>query len=71
MKKLRGSYNDDANKIAKKGTKEKSAIKNLNFLINLSMVSKDTKPVPEEPKTFTKAWNHPNANSCKKVAKGN
>ena len=42
---------------------EKSAIKNLNFLIDLAMMTTDTKPVPEEPKTFTKAWNHPNASS--------
>ena len=35
IKKLQALYNDDANKIIKKVTKEKSAIKNLNFLINL------------------------------------
>ena len=38
----------------------------LNFLINLVMVTNDTKPIPEEPKTFNKAWDHPNENSCKK-----
>ena len=30
------------------------------------MVTSDTKPIPEEPTTFAKAWNHPNANSCAK-----
>ena len=63
MKKLQASYNNDANKIIKQATWEKSAIENLNFLIDLDMVTTDTKPIPEEPKTFTKAWNHPNANS--------
>ena len=59
----KASYNDDAKKIVKQATQEKSAIKKLNFLINLAMVTTDTKPVPEEPNTFTKAWNHPSANS--------
>ena len=45
---------------------KKAPCKNLNFLINLSMVTIDTKPVPEESKIFIKAWNHPNWNSCKK-----
>ena len=27
------------------------------------MVTNDTSPVPEEPKTFNTAWDHPNANS--------
>ena len=27
------------------------------------MVTNNTKPVPEEPKTFKKAWDHPNTNS--------
>ena len=63
MKKLQALYNNDATKTIKQATQEKSAIKNLNFLINLVMVTTDTKPIPEEPKTFTEAWNHPNANS--------
>ena len=63
MKKLQALYNVNVNKIVKQGTKEKSAIENLNFLIDLAMVTTDTKPVTEEPKTFVKAWNHPNANS--------
>ena len=62
-------YNDDANKIDKQATQEKSAIKNLNFLINLAMVTSDTKPLPEEPKTFTEAWNHTNAYSSAKWRK--
>ena len=66
MKKLQASYNDNASKIIEQATKEKSAIKNSNFLINLAMVTGNTKPVPEEPKTFTEAWNHPNANFCTK-----
>ena len=66
MKKLQASYNDNANKIVKQAMNENRAIKNLNFLINLSLVTTNTKPVPEEPKTFTKAWNHPNPNSCAK-----
>ena len=66
MKKLQASYNKDANKIIKQATKEKSATKNLNILINLAMVTSDTKPVPEEPMTFNEAWDHPNTNSCVK-----
>ena len=66
MKKLQSSYHDDANKIVKQAMNEKSAIENLNFLIDLSMGTTDTEPVPEEPKTFTEAWNHPNPNSCAK-----
>ena len=66
MKKLQASCDDDANKIIKQATQEKSPIKNLNFLIDLAMVTINTKPIPEEPKTFTKAWNHPNMNSCTK-----
>ena len=61
MKKLQASYNYNANKIVKQ-----AAIKKLKFLINLAIVTKDTKPVSEEPKTFSKAWNHPNAGSHKK-----
>ena len=63
MKKLQAFYKNDSNKIVKKATKEKSAIENFNFLINLAMVTNNTKPVPEETKTFNKAWDHPNANS--------
>ena len=63
MKKLQPSYNDDANKIIKQATNEKSAIENLNFFIDLSLVITDTEPIPEEPNIFTKAWNHPNPNS--------
>ena len=33
----------------KQATQGKSAIKNLNFLIDLVMVTSDIKPVPEEP----------------------
>ena len=64
--KIQASYNDNANKIVKQATKEKSAIKNLNFLINLALVTIDTKPVPEEPQTFNEALDHPNKNSWKK-----
>ena len=62
MKKLQALYNDDANKIIKEATEDK-AIKKLNFLIDLAMVTTDTMLVPEEPMTFAKAWNHPNTNS--------
>ena len=65
MKKLQALYNDDANKIIEQAMNEKSAIKTLNFLIDLSMVTINTQPVPEELKTFTEAWNHPNPNSHK------
>ena len=61
MVKLQATYNNDANKIVRK-----NAIKNLNFLINLATVISNPKPVPEEPKTFTQAWNYPNTNSCTK-----
>ena len=30
------------------------------------MMANDTKPIPEEPKIFNKAWDNPNKNSCKK-----
>ena len=50
MKKFQASYNDDDNKIVKQATKEKTAIKNLNFLIDLAMVTTDIKPIPEEPR---------------------
>ena len=55
MRKLQASYNEDANKIIKEATQDKNAIENLNFLIDLVMVTSDTKPVPEKPMTFTKA----------------
>ena len=66
MKKSHALYNHDANKIVKQATNEKGAIENLKFLICLSMVTTNTKSVPEEPKTFIEAWNHPNPNSCAK-----
>ena len=69
MKKLQASYNNNANKIVKQAKQEKGVIKNLNFLINLAMATSNTKPVPEEPKNFTKALNHPNGNSCTKWQK--
>ena len=47
-------------KIVEQAMKEKSAIKNLNFLINLAMVTNNTRPLPEDPKTFNEAWDHPN-----------
>ena len=64
MKKLKALYNNNANKNVKQATQEKSVVKNLNFLINLAMATNDTTPVLEEPKTFSKASDHPNANSC-------
>ena len=66
MKKLQSLYNDDANKIIDQATWEKSAVNNLNFLINLAMVTNNTKTFPEEPKNFTDARDHPNMNSCPK-----
>ena len=62
MKKLQSSYNNGVNKIVEQAMKEKSAIKNLNFLINLTMMTIINKPVPEEPITFNKAWDRPNKN---------
>ena len=58
MKKLQASYNDDANKIIKEGTNVKTT-KNLNFLIDLAMITTKSVPVPEEPTSFNEAWNHP------------
>ena len=60
MKNLQALYNDDANKIIKEAMQVKVP-ENLNFLIDLVMVTTDTKQVPEEPDTFNEAWNHPNA----------
>ena len=37
MKKLKASYNKNANKIIKQATQEKCAIENLNFLIDPTM----------------------------------
>ena len=65
MKKVQALYNNDANKIIKEATQDKVA-KNLNFLIDLAMVTIDTMPVPEEPASFHEAWNHPNATSQEK-----
>ena len=65
MKKLQTMFNHDAHKIVKQATK-KSAIKNINFLMDLAMVTNNTKPVPEEPKIFNETWHHPNKNSYKK-----
>ena len=58
-------YNDDANKIIKEATQVKVA-KNLNFLIDLAMVTTDTMSVLEKPPSFDVAWNHPNATSQEK-----
>ena len=64
MEKLQASYNDETKKLIKEATQEK-ANENLNFLIDLAMVTKDTMPIPEKPTAFAEAWNHPNANSFK------
>ena len=34
--------------------------------MDLAVVTTDTLLVPEEPMTFDKAWNHPNANASAK-----
>ena len=68
MKKLQASYNDNADKIIKDATHVKVS-KNLNFLIDLAMVTTDSVAVPEEPASFNKAWNHPNATSREKCQK--
>ena len=44
MKKLQASYNEDANKLIEEATQDK-AVENVNFLINLAMVTADTMPV--------------------------
>ena len=41
MKKLQASYNDDANKIIKEAMEE-MVVQNLNFLIDLAMVTFNT-----------------------------
>ena len=63
MKKLQVSSNNNVNKIIEQAMNEKGAIKNLNFLMDLSMVTTNIEYIPKEPKTFIKAWNHPNPNS--------
>ena len=65
MTKLQALCNDDANKIIEQATQEKNAIQNVNVLIDLAMVTNDTKPTPEESQTFNKAWNYPRKDSCK------
>ena len=62
MKKPQASYNDYANKIIEDATHGKIS-KNLNFLIDLAMITTEYVPVPEEPASFNEAWNHPNATS--------
>ena len=58
MKKLQASYNEDATKIIEEGTNVKTT-ENLNFLIDLAMITTKSLPVPEEPTSFNEAWNHP------------
>ena len=67
MKKLQASYNDDANKIVEQYTKEKGAIENLSFVVDLAMVSSNIKATLDEPQMFNKAWNHPNKQPQKMV----
>ena len=52
-------------KLSKK-LEKKGAIKKFKFLTDLAIVINNTMPVPEEPKTFNQAWDHPKKNSCKK-----
>ena len=66
MKKFQALYNDNSNKIIEQATQEKHVTKNSNFLINLAMVSNNIKPTLKEPQMFSKAWNHPSKDSCKK-----
>ena len=65
MKKLQALYNNDMNEIIKGAMQDKVA-KNLNFLINLAMVTTNTMPVPKEPASFHEAGNYPNATSREK-----
>ena len=58
MKKIQALYNDDANKIIKEGTHVKTT-KNLNFLVDLAMITTESVSVPGEPTSFNEAWNHP------------
>ena len=64
--KLQALYSNNANKILEQTKQEKSAIKKLNFLIDLAMVSNYIKPILDEPQMFNKAWNHPNEESHRK-----
>ena len=65
MKKLQVLYNDDTNKIIQEATGVKVS-ENLNFLIDLAMVTTKTMPVPEEWTSFNEAWNHPITTSWEK-----
>ena len=58
MKKIQASYNDDDNKILEEGTHVKTT-ENLNFLIDLAMITTESVSVPEETTSFNEAWNHP------------
>ena len=62
VKKLQAFYNGNADKIVKDTTQVKVS-ENLNFLIELAMVTTKTMLVPEEPASFNKACNHPDATS--------
>ena len=65
MKKLQLSYNEDANMIIKDATHGKIS-KDLNFLIDLAMITTESVPVPEDPASFNEAWHHPNTTSQEK-----
>ena len=59
MKKLQALFNDDANKIIEESIDVKTS-ENLNFFIDLAMITTESVSVPEEPTSFNKAWNHAN-----------
>ena len=73
MKNLQVLKNKDTNKIIKQAAWEveqaAQETENLIFLIDLAtvaMVAEYTKPTKDEPHTFNKAWNYPNAESQRK-----
>ena len=66
LKKLQASYNGNTNNNVKEAIQEKSASKNLNFLINLTIVANNTKPNEDEPQMLNEVRSHPHPESCRK-----
>ena len=63
--KLQALYNDDTNKIVEDATHVKVS-ENLNFFIDLAMITTESIPVPAEPASFNEAWNHLDVTSREK-----
>ena len=73
MKYLHASWNEDANKSIEQALQKTAMKENLNFCIDLAtiaMVTKDTKPMEDEPQTFNAAKKISWYQVTKKMARG-